>query len=236
MNNPTAKLSGDKSRILDEHGDLQLWLLGAETIPEFNTFVLKVYNQAFSDGENGVPAQDIIDQSQLYFHRARVCGVRHTSGRLIGTWGLVLRDLENPAHREFRLPTESYYNLTPEVIKDIMESPGTRFIFNGWRSAVDKDALQELQLDRNRSIFIFDLLLRGLTIEFEGDPAQYLGLADMEMLVYKYHRRVGIPWRIIGDAIHFWGRDRYPCAFQFSECLEYMRTHHPERYAFLSNR
>lgn len=233
MGHQESQISGESSRLLEKHGDLQLWLLGTADIPEFNRFILKVYNQAFSEGENRVPAQDIEEQSQMYFPRARMCGVRHVSGALIGTWGLVLKDLENPAAREFQLPTESYYGLTPETIITKMEAPDTRFIFNGWRTAVDKDVLQELKIDRNRSIFIFDLLMRGLTLNFKGEPSQYLGIADMEMLVYKYHRRVGIPWRILGDPIHFWGRDRYPCGFQFGEYLEYMRAHHPARFDFL---
>ncbi|MCR9143893.1 MAG: hypothetical protein NXI24_16725 [bacterium] len=234
MQNQATEISGKESRMLEKHGDLQLWLLGTDQIPEFNRYILTVYNQAFSDGEAAVPAADIESQSELYFHRARVCGVRHESGRLIGTWGLVVKDLEDPVDPEFQLPTQSYYDLRTESILEIMEAPEVRFLFNGWRTAVDKDALEELRLDRNRSIFIFDLLMRGLTLDFKGLPEQYLGIADMEKLVYKYHRRVGIPWKILGDPIHFWGRDRYPCGFRFGEYIEYMRTHHPERYEFLN--
>jgi hypothetical protein len=236
MRNQATEISGANSRMLEEHGDLQLWLLGTDVIPEFNLYILKVYNQAFSDGENGVPASDIEEQSALYFHRARVCGVRHASGPLIGTWGLVLKDLEDPDDVDFQLPTQSYYGLSNESVLETMEAPETRFLFNGWRTAVDKDALEELRLDRNRSIFIFDLLMRGLTLEFKGEASQYLGIADMEKLVYKYHRRVGIPWRILGEPLHFWGRDRYPCGFRFGEYVEHMRTHHPDRYEFLNSR
>ncbi len=220
--------------MLEEHGELQLWLLGTDVIEEFNSYILKVYNEAFSAEEPAVPVQDIEEQSAAYFHRARVCGVRHNSGRLVGTWGLVLKDLQDPDQAEFQLPTQSYYGLSSESILETMEAPDVRYLFNGWRTAVDKDALETLQLDRNRSIFIFDLLMRGLTLDFKGEAAEYLGIADMEKLVYKYHRRVGIPWRILGEPIHFWGRDRYPCGFRFGDYIEHMRTHHPERYAFLN--
>lgn len=43
-----AEISGTASKRLDVRDDLELWLLGTETIPEFNEFVLKVYNQAFT--------------------------------------------------------------------------------------------------------------------------------------------------------------------------------------------
>lgn len=111
MESIQTEIYGTQSKKLDSRDDLELWLLGTETIPEFNAFVLKVYNQAFT-----------------------------------------------------------------------------------------------------------------------GGPA---GAAEMEMLVLKYHRRVGIPWQIIGEPVNFWNRDRYPCAFRMGEYKEYMRTHHPERFAFL---
>ena len=228
-----TNISGEKSQLLDRQDDLELWLLGTETIPEFNAFVLKVYNQAFSNGTYRIPEEDIAGLSREFFHKARVCGVRHKTGRLIGTWGLILKEVTDTA---FRLPLELRYNLPVEKIIRDLDSPHTRYAFNGWRTAVDKDALEKFRIDRNKSIFVFDFLIRGLTMDLLGDEREYLGLAEMEMLVYKYHRRVGIPWQIIGEPVHFWGRDRYPCAFQLGEFKDYMRRHHAERYAFLYDR
>ncbi|MFZ5628465.1 MAG: hypothetical protein ACOY5B_05005 [Spirochaetota bacterium] len=226
-------ISKEESVLLDAEGDLELWLLGLETRDEFNQFVLKVYNDAFTDGSYKIPARDIAEPTAEYFHRARVCGVRHKSGKLIGTWGLILKDASDTA---FRLPIEVRYDLPVERIVHNLKSAKTRFAFNGWRTAVDKDALEKFAIDRNKSIFVFDFLIRGLTMDLPGDPAEYLGLAEMEKLVYKYHRRVGIPWQIIGEPVHFWNRDRYPCAFQLGEFRDYMRAHHPERYEFLYER
>src|SRR5690349_10629883 len=96
-----AEISGLASKKLDSRDDLELWLLGTETIPEFNAFILKVFNQAFTDGSYEIPAHEIENASAEYFHRARVCGVRHKTGQLIGTWGLVLKDMDDPA---FLLP------------------------------------------------------------------------------------------------------------------------------------
>ena len=228
--NSFASISGEKSAKLDAAGDLELWLLGTETIPEFNSFVLKVYNQAFTDGSYQIPAEEISQPTTDFFHKARVCGVRHTSGQLIGTWGLIVKEVNDT---NFKLPIELRYGLTVEQIVRDMNEPGIHYAFNGWRTAVDKDALEKFQIDRNKSIFVFDFLIRGLTMDLPGDPAEYLGLAEMEKLVYKYHRRVGIPWQVIGEPVHFWGRDRYPCAFRLGEFKDYMRAHHPERYAFL---
>lgn len=45
-----------------------------------------------------------------------------------------------------------------------------------------------------------------------------------------------IPAREIGEPVHFWNRDRYPGAFQLGAFKDYMRAHHPERYAFLYER
>jgi hypothetical protein len=225
-----AEISGSVSKKLDSRDDLELWLLGTETIPEFNQFVLKVFNQAFTDGSYGIAEQDIIIASAEYFHRARVCGVRHKSCQLIGTWGLVLKDLNDPG---FLLPIEKRYGISAETILEKMNAPEAKYVFNGWRTAVDKDALEKFQIDRTQSIFVFDFLLRGLTMGFADEASRYIGAAEMEMLVLKYHRRVGIPWQIIGEPLNFWNRDRYPCAFRMSEYKEYMRTHHPARHDFL---
>jgi hypothetical protein len=228
-----AEISGTVSKRLDVRDDLELWLLGTETIPEFNDFVLKVYNQAFTDGSYQIPATDIEAPTEEYFHRARVCGVRHKTGQLIGTWGLILKDLDDPG---FLLPIEKRYGIPTEKILESMNAPEAQYVFNGWRTAVDKDALEKFQIDRTKSIFVFDFLLRGLTMGFQDEASRYIGAAEMEMLVLKYHRRVGIPWQIIGEPVNFWNRDRYPCAFRMGEYKEYMRTHHPERFVFLYGR
>jgi len=225
-----AEISGVIGKKLDTRDDLELWLLGSEDIPEFNTFVLKVYNQAFMDGTYQIPEEDVTLPTADYFHRARVCGVRHKTGQLIGTWGLILKDLNDP---DFLLPIEKRYSISAATILEKMKAPEAKYVFNGWRTAVDKDALEKFQIDRTKSIFVFDFLLRGLTLGFQDDPARYIGAAEMEMLVLKYHRRVGIPWQIIGDPVNFWNRDRYPCAFRMSEYKEYMRAHHIERHDFL---
>ncbi|MBS0618880.1 MAG: hypothetical protein JSR44_11875 [Spirochaetes bacterium] len=115
-------ISAEKSIRLDAEGDLELWLLGLETRDEFNAFVLKVYNDAFAKDDYKISAHEIAEPTAEYFHRARVCGVRHKSGTLIG------------------------------------------------------------------------------------------------------------------EPMHFWNRDRYPCAFQLGAFKDYMRAHHPERYAFLYER
>ncbi len=225
-----AEISGSFSKRLDERGDLELWLLGTETIPEFNEFLWRVFNQAFTDGTYQIPLADIEAPSAEYFHRARVCGVRHKSGQLIGTWGLILKDLNDPG---FLLPIEKRYGISTEKILEKMNAPEAKYVFNGWRTAVDKDALEKFQIDRTQSIFVFDFLLRGLTMGFADEASRYIGAAEMEMLVLKYHRRVGIPWQIIGEPVNFWNRDRYPCAFRMGEYKEYMRTYHPERHDFL---
>lgn len=230
MGTMQAEISGTTSKRLDVREDLELWLLGTETIPEFNQFVLKVYNQAFTDGSYQIPASDIEVPTAEYFHRARVCGVRHKTGQLIGTWGLVLKDMDDPG---FLLPIEKRYGIGTSTILEKMNAPEAKYVFNGWRTAVDKDALGKFQIDRTKSIFVFDFLLRGLTMGFADDPARYIGAAEMEMLVLKYHRRVGIPWQIIGEPVNFWNRDRYPCAFRMGEYKEYMKKHHPERHDFL---
>jgi hypothetical protein len=231
--NQTRHISDGKSLHLDTVDDLELWLLGTETRPEFNEFVLKVYNDAFTDGTYKIPAHEISEPTAEFFHKARVCGVRHKSGQLIGTWGLILKEVNDT---QFKLPIEIRYKLPVEKIVSDLNSSATRYAFNGWRTAVDKDALEKFNIDRNKSIFVFDFLIRGLTMDLPGEANEYLGLAEMEKLVYKYHRRVGIPWQIIGEPVHFWNRDRYPCAFQLGEFKDYMKAHHPERYAFLYER
>lgn len=221
-----TELSGKISQRLEHFGDLELWLLGEDSIEEFNNHVYTVYNEAFGP----VPMDEIAPAAYENFRRARVCGVRHSSGKLIGTWGLIVRELEGSAPP---LPTEEKYALDLKKIVNDLGAGAITHVFNGWRTAINKEALVEFNIDRTQSIFIFDLLLRGLTQDFSGHENQFLGIADMEMLVYKYHRRVGIPWQQIGGAIHFWNRDRYPFAFKLGEYRDYMRTHHAERAAFL---
>lgn len=227
-----ASISEQTQTLLDRENDLELWLLGTDTIPEFNSFVHRVYNQAFTDGAQ-IELDEIAGPTREFFHRARVCGVRHTSGQLVGTWGLIVKEASDT---DFRLPIELRYNLPVERILTDLQAPEIRYAFNGWRTAVDKDALEKFNIDRNKSIFVFDFLIRGLTMDLPGDPSEYLGLAEMEKLVFKYHRRVGIPWEIIGEPLYFWGRDRYPCAFKLGTFKETMRQQHPERYAFLYER
>ncbi|AFM11765.1 hypothetical protein [Turneriella parva] len=222
----TTGLSGKTSERLESFGELELWLLGQDAIEEFNRHVYTVYNEAFGP----VPMEEIAPAAYENFSRARVCGVRHASGKLVGTWGLIVRELGG---HEAPLPTEKAYGLDlRKTVQDLGASEVTH-VFNGWRTAINKEALVEFKIDRTQSIFIFDLLLRGLTQDFAGNENAFLGIADMEMLVYKYHRRIGIPWQQIGEAIHFWNRDRYPFAFKLGEYRDYMRAHHAERAAFL---
>jgi hypothetical protein len=219
-------LSGITSEKLETFGELELWLLGEDSIEEFNQHVYTVYNEAFGP----VPMEEIAPAAYENFSRARVCGVRHSSGKLVGTWGLIVRELDGEAAA---LPTEMTYKLDLKKVVHDLGAPEITHVFNGWRTAINKEALVEFRIDRTQSIFIFDLLLRGLTQDFAGNESAFLGIADMEMLVYKYHRRIGIPWQQIGNAIHFWNRDRYPFAFKLGEYRDYMRAHHAERAAFL---
>ena len=71
---------------------------------------------------------------------------------------------------------------------------------------------------------------------FNQDSSLYLGISEMEKLVYKYHRRIGIPWEILGDAISYWGRDRYPCAFKMEIFENYLKNNHPDRHKFIFKR
>ena len=230
---PIANISGEASVLLDSEGDLELWLLGLETKTEFNHFVLKVYNDAFMDEFFRIRYSDIAESTEEYFHRARVCGVRHKSGQLIGTWGLILKSVED---REFQLPIEIRYNFPIQSIVEKFPEHDLRYAFNGWRAAVDKDALEKNNIQRNKSIFVFDFLIRGLTMDFPGKMSEYLGVSELEKLVFKYHRRVGIPWQIIGEPVHFWNRDRYPCAFLLGEFVDYLQKFHPERFDFIYKR
>jgi hypothetical protein len=227
-----TELSGTASKKLESHGDLELWLLGTDTIDEFNQHVYTVYNEAFgvTRGETEVLMQEIAPAALENFPRARVCGVRHVSGALVGTWGLIVRDISTSG---MPLPTEEKYALDLNGVVRKLDAGGIRTVFNGWRTAINKNTLEKFKIDRAKSIFIFDLLLRGLTQDFSGRENEFLGIADMEKLVYKYHRRIGIPWHIVGEPIHFWNRDRYPCAFKLGEYRDYMVAHHPDRAAFL---
>lgn len=215
---------------IEEFDGLELWLMGQDRFQEFNEFVYRVYSGAFREGD-AIPFtfQDIEDSSRLYFDRAKLCAVYHTNGTLLGTWGLILKDLQKD---DFPLPVETRYGMTVAQIITAANAPEVRFLFNGWRTAIDKDAIEKLGIARSKSIFIFDLLLRGLTADFGEESSQYLGVAEMEMLVLKYHRRVGIPWIIMSEPLHFWGRDRYACAFKLGEFEGYLKKHHPERHDF----
>ncbi len=106
-------------------------------------------------------------------------------------------------------------------------------MFNGWHTAIDKEAMERLNLPKQKSIFIFDYLLRGLTRDFSDESSNYLGVSEMEMLVLKYHRRVGISWIILGGTINYWGRDRYPCGFKLGQFEDYLKTNHPYRHKFI---
>jgi hypothetical protein len=228
----TLVLSGKISQRLESFGDLELWLLGEDAIKEFNQHIYEVYNDSFGKtrGESEVPMSEIEPAAHKNFPRGRICGVRHSTGKLVGTWGIIVRELDGT---DAPLPTEEKYELNLKQVLADLGVPQIKYIFNGWRTAVNKEALTEFNIDRTQSIFIFDLLLRGLTQDFVGREDDFLGIADMEMIVYKYHRRVGIPWQKIGDGINFWNRDRFPFAFKLGAYRDYMRQHHPERAAFL---
>lgn len=224
----------EKSFFIEEIEGLELWRLGLDSVNEFNRFIFKVYSEAFgTDGILPFTFEDIEIQSAMYFSKTKVCGIRHPDGTLLGTWGLVLKDIRKDS---FLLPIEKNYNLSSDEIIRIMEAENIRYIFNGWRTAVDKDAMERLNLPKQKSIFIFDFLLRGLTKDFTGSSDTYLGVSEMEKLVYKYHRRVGIPWVILAEPKEYWGRDRYPCAFRMGEFQDYLKKNHPERFVFLTGR
>lgn len=211
---------------------LELWRLGRDRFSDFNQFVYGVYSEAF--GENGkIPFEksDIEAASDEHFDHARVCAVIHPDGTLLGTWGLILKERSDSA----LLPIEKAFSLTTEEIISKMNATEVRYIFNGWRTAVDKNALLDHGFAANRSMFVFDLLLRGLTEDF-GKPEWFLGVAEMEMLVLRYHKRVGLPWHVLGDPIHYWGRDRFPCALSLVEFRETLRVHHPDRFRFFYER
>lgn len=221
----------EKSIFIEEIEGLQLWRLGNNDFNSFNEFIFHVYSEAF--GENGIlpfTFADIEYQSSLYFSRTKVCGIKHPNGTLLGTWGLVLKDIEKDI---FQLPIEVNYKLSVEQILKVMNVNSIRYMFNGWRTAIDKKAMDKLNLPKQKSIFIFDFLLRGLTKDFTGEKNTYLGVSEMEMLVFKYHRRVGIPWIILGDPINYWGRDRYPCGFQMGQFEDYLIKNHPDRHKFI---
>ncbi len=220
-----------ESVFVEEIDGLQLWRLGENEFDEFNKFVFGVYSDAFH--VNGVlpfSFEDIEKQSAIYYNATKICGIKHPNGTLLGTWGLVLKDLQTD---DFLLPIENNFNLKAVEIIEKMEAPKVRYIFNGWRTAVDKHALEKYNIQKQKSIFLLDFLLRGLTRDFYGSSDTYLGVAEMEMLVYKYHRRIGIPWICVGNSIDYWGRDRYPFAFKMDIFKEYLREHHPERYDFI---
>ena len=222
----------EASTRMEEIEGMELWRLGRDRFADFNDFVWGVYREAFAeDGQVPFTMADIIASSEEHFDHAKVCAVIHPNGTLLGTWGLILKDVTDDSE----LPIQKEFHLTTADILGQMQTPGIRYIFNGWRTAVSKSALEEHGFAANRSIYVFDLLLRGLTEDFL-DPKLFLGVAEMEMLVLKYHRRVGIPWHILGEAHRFWGRDRYPCAFRLSEMVEAIREKHPERYRFLYER
>ncbi|HMV79188.1 MAG TPA: hypothetical protein PL048_19290 [Leptospiraceae bacterium] len=224
----------EKSFFIEEIEGLQLWRLGLDSRDEFNRFIFKVYSEAFgTDGILPFSFEDIETQSALYYSKTKVCGIRHPDGTLLGTWGLVLKNVEKD---RFLLPIEANYSLSSAEIIRIMGEKNIQYIFNGWRTAIDKEAMERLNLPRQKSIFIFDFLLRGLTKDFTGSSDTYLGVSEMEKLVYKYHRRVGIPWVILAEPKEYWGRDRYPCAFRMGEFQDYLKKNHPERFVFLTGR
>ncbi|MCC6275038.1 MAG: hypothetical protein IT569_04215 [Leptospiraceae bacterium] len=230
---PVGQFFLEKSYFIEEIEGLELWRLGNDDISQFNDFVFRVYSEAFQN-EGIIPFThaDIAYQSSLYFNKTKVCGIKHPSGTLLGTWGLVLKNLEIDS---FPLPIEINYKLSVNEILNAMKSntDSIKFMFNGWRTAIDKDAMERLNIPKQKSIFIFDYLLRGLTRDFAGESNSYLGVSEMEMLVFKYHRRVGIPWVILGKPINYWGRDRYPCGFQMGIFEEYLKINHPERHKFI---
>ncbi len=225
-------VTGESSRRLEEAGGFELWRLGRDRFDEFNRFVYRVYSEAFAvNGQVPFSFDDVVQASEQYFDQARLCAVCHPDGTIFGTWGLVVKTREDSAP----LPIQNLFSIATEEIVAAMQAPDTRFLFNGWRTAVDKHALEAHGLAANRSVFVFDLLIRGLTEDFP-QPEQFLGVAEMELIVLRYHRRIGIPWKTLGQPRHYWGRDRYPCAFRLTEFRDSLRVHHPERYRFIYER
>lgn len=232
--NEKDRYSLEKSQFVEELDGLQLWRLGQDDFDQFNDFVFRVYSEAFGSKEH-VPftRQEIENASLEYYRHAKVCGVKHPDGTILGTWGLVLKVL---GQDEYPLPIEVKFGMTTTEIIQKMNASGIRFVFNGWRTAIDKSALDRFGIAKQKSIFIFDFLLRGLTEDFGNDSSAYLGVSEMEMIVLKYHRRVGIPWVILGESKKSWGRDVYPCSFELGKYEEYLKEHHPQRFDFINRR
>lgn len=219
----------EQSERLEEVQGFELWRLGRDRFDDFNDFVWTVYEEAFA--ENGsVPftREEIAQSSEEHFDRAKVCAVVHPDGTILGTWGLILKEVTDSS----LLPIQKEFGLSTTDILEKTQSEKIKYLFNGWRTAVDKHALEKHGLAANKSIFVFDLLLRGLTENF-SEPELFMGVAEMEMLVLKYHRRVGIPWVILGEAHRYWGRDRFPCAFRLEDMVENIRQKYPQRYDFI---
>ncbi len=220
-----------ESTFVEEIDGLQLWYLGTDRFDDFNRFIYRVYSEAFvENGSIPFSLAEIEASSEAYYRRTKLCGITDGEGNLVGTWGLVLKNIESDA---FQLPIEARFGLTDAKIIEAMSAQGIRFLFNGWRTAVDKHALERLGFAKTKSIFVFDYLLRGLTADFDQEANAYIGVSEMELLVLKYHRRVGIPWVVLGEPLHFWGRDRYPCGFKLGEFEDYLRIHHPDRHRFI---
>lgn len=218
-----------KSRMIEEVEGLQLWRLGRDRFEEFHDFIRRVYTEAFaSDGQLPFTEQELRASNEEYFDRARLCAVIHPDGTLLGTWGLVLKERDD----DTSLPIQKIFGLPIDEILTKLESPQARYLFNGWRTAVDKQALEKHKLAANKSILIFDLLLRGLTDDF-ADADRFVGVAEMELLVLRYHRRVGLPWITLGEPKTYWGKERFPCGFRLADFKRNLAERHPERYALV---
>jgi len=222
----------NKSEKLESFGDLELWKLGLEWLEPFNQFVEKVYYNSRSKkyrwGANEI--KELTADSEYYFPRTKLCAVLTREGRLLATWGLILKEIGSA--NGFHLPIEKKFKMSLEDINRKMET-NAHYFFNGWRTAVDKELLIEKGYDKSTSIFLLDILLRGLSENFKHENTAYMGVAEMENVVLRYHKRIGVPWHKLGQPKTYWGSQKFPCAFRLEDYEENMKLNHPDRYRFI---
>ncbi len=220
----------NQTRMLDDLGDLQIWTLGEEWLPRFNAHIQKIYQDrdtayAWGPGE----FDQILEENRVYLPHTKLCAVMTPGGEIVGTWGLILKRLGS---NEFQLPIEKKFGVDLEEVNRTLGTHG-RWFFNGFRTAIDKDKLEAMGYSRSKSVRIFDLLLRGLTQDFTEGNDMYVGVAEMEETVLRYHRLIGIPWVTLGEPREYWGSAKYPCAFSLPEYETNMKERHYDRYKLI---
>ena len=234
MNKITAdviKKNFAETKHLETIDGLKLAILGSEWLEPFNTFIANIYSggsEKFHLNEKEVAM--LTEESAVYFPHTKLAAVLSPDDRLVATWGLILKDTREPGG--LVLPLEKQFHLNFDTIKQQMNSDAV-FFFNGWRTAIDKNIMHELGFDKPYSIRIFDMLLRILVEDFAEESRFYMGIAEMENIVLRYHRRIGIPWQKLGEAKSYLGAERYPCAFKLEEFEANLKENYPERYDFV---